>query len=635
MLKSNPSLWWSQPSAVLRYAIAVLSIALALAVADLALVYLNDEPFVTLFLCAIMFAAWFGGFGPGLFAAALAVSTFAYLLPPINSFAVEIAELPRLILFAITALFVSLLSASQRATAESLRHSRDDLQAAIEEQRRVERTLRQSEMYLAEAQRLSRTGSFGRNVSTGEVFWSEETFRIFEVDSSVTPSVELALQRVHPDDRAFFRQLAEEASNDGTNREDEYRLLMPDGRVKYIRSLRGRAGREFAGTLTMVGTAMDVTERKQAEERLREQASLLDLTHDTIFVRDMSNVITYWNRAAEELYGWTAEEAVGRMTTHQLLGTVFPAPLDQIEAELLRTGRWEGDLLHTKRGGTQVVVASRWSLRRDEHGQPAAVLETNNDITNRKRSEEALRQAQSELAHATRVTTLGELTASIAHEVNQPLAGVVSSGNACLRWLASEPPNLEKARQSVDRIVRDANRASEVVARVRSLAKKAPLEKGWLNLNDVVLETTALTGMEVVQNRASLSTQLSYDAPPVWADRIQLQQVILNLIMNAVEAVSTVDGPRDLFISTAKHESDSMLLTVRDSGRGLDPEKIEQIFDAFYTTKPEGMGMGLAVSRSIIEAHGGRLWASANEPRGAVFQFTLPTAREDESRPKQ
>ena len=503
----SPPPWWSKPSAILRYAIAVLSIALALGVAQLAVVYLNDEPFVTLFLCAIMFVAWFGGFGPGLFAAALAVLAFSYLLPPSNSFAVEIADLPRLVLFAMTALFANLLSASQRATAESLRRSRDELLVAIEDQRQVENALRRSETYLAEAQRLSHTGSFGRNIATGEVFWSEETFRIYEFNSAVTPSLELALQRVHPDDRASFQQLAEGASKDGPNREDEYRLLMPDGRIKYIRSLTGRAGREFSGTLTMVGAAMDVTERKQAEE--------------------------------------------------------------------------------------------------------------------------ALREARTEIAHATRVTTLGELTASIAHEVNQPLAGVVSSGNACLRWLANDPPNIENAKQSVERIIRDANRASEVVARVRSLAKKAPLQKGLLNLNDIVGETTTLTRMEVTQNRASLSTQLSDDAPLVWADRIQLQQVILNLIMNAVEAVSAVDGPRELFVSTAKHKSEGVLFTVRDSGTGLDPENVERIFEAFFTTKPEGMGMGLAVSRSIIEGHGGRLWASPSVPRGAVFQFKLPAGREE------
>ncbi len=245
---------------------------------------------------------------------------------------------------------------------------------------------------------------------------------------------------------------------------------------------------------------------------------------------------------------------------------------------------------------------------------------------------DALRRAQAELAHATRVATLGELTATIAHEVNQPLAGVVSSGNACLRWLASQPPNLENARQSLDRIIRDANRASEVVGRVRSLAKNTPPEKVWLNINDTVLETVGLTRMEAAQNRASLRNELSDAVPLVWADRIQVQQVVLNLIVNAIEAVSALgNGQRDVFVTTAKGESDGVLLTVRDTGTGIDPAKLEHIFDPFYTTKREGMGMGLAVSRSIIEAHGGHLWATSNEPRGAIFQFTLPTAWEEAS----
>jgi PAS domain S-box-containing protein len=398
----------------------------------------------------------------------------------------------------------------------------------------------------------------------------------------------------------------------------------------YYREPRSPTAQEHDLIKQISHFASIAVERRRAEEVLGEQASLLDLTHDSVFVRDMSDVVSYWNRGAEELYGWTAKEVLGKSTTHQMLRTVFPAPLAEIKAELLRTGRWEGDLLHTKRDGTQIVVASRWALQRDEHGRPVAILETNNDLTNRKQAEEALRRTQAELAHASRVSTLGELTASIAHEVNQPLAGLVSSGNACLRWLASEPPNIECARQSVDRIIRDANRASEVVGRVRGLAKKAPPEKVWLNINDTVLETLGLTRMEAAQNRASLRTQLSDTAPAVWADRVQVQQVILNLIINGIEAVGAVsDGKRDLFVSTAKHETDGVLVTVRDTGTGLDPGKLEHIFDAFYTTKREGMGMGLAVSRSIVEAHGGRLWATPNEPRGAVLQFVLPTGREE------
>jgi C4-dicarboxylate-specific signal transduction histidine kinase len=254
------------------------------------------------------------------------------------------------------------------------------------------------------------------------------------------------------------------------------------------------------------------------------------------------------------------------------------------------------------------------------------------DVTERKQAEEALRKAQADLAHAARVATLGELTATIAHEVNQPLAGVVSSGNACLRWLANEPPNIENAKQSANRIVRDAHRASEVIGRVRSLAKKSPPEKEWLNINEAVLETLGLTRIEAAQNRASLRTQLSDEIQAVWADKIEVQQVILNLIMNAIEAVSAPGNEqRDVLVVTARTDAGDISLTVKDTGAGLDPAKLEHIFDAFYTTKREGMGMGLAVSRSIIEAHGGRLWASPNQPRGAVFQFTLPSIRDEAS----
>jgi PAS domain S-box-containing protein len=363
-------------------------------------------------------------------------------------------------------------------------------------------------MYLAEAQRLGGTGSFGWNHYSGELFWSDGNFRLLGYDKTISPTLELYLQRVHPDDRVFVRKNIEGLSNPDAILDYECRLLMPDGSVKYIQVLSGRAGREITGPFTTMGTAIDVTERKQAEE--------------------------------------------------------------------------------------------------------------------------ALRKVRVDLAHAARVAILGELTATIAHEVNQPLAGVVSSGNACLRWLASEPPNIENAKQSVDRIIRDAHRASEVIGRVRSLAIKAPPEKAWLNINDAVIETLSLTRMEAAQHGASLSSRLSDDVPPLWADRIEVQQVILNLIINGIEAVSAVGNEqRNVLVTTSKDKPDHVLLTVCDTGTGLDSAKLEHIFDAFYTTKREGMGMGLAVSRSIIEAHGGRLWASQNEPRGAIFQFSLPIARKE------
>jgi C4-dicarboxylate-specific signal transduction histidine kinase len=267
----------------------------------------------------------------------------------------------------------------------------------------------------------------------------------------------------------------------------------------------------------------------------------------------------------------------------------------------------------------------------DTNGEFRGYRGTGTDVTAEVRADRAeteLRKLQAGLAHVSRVTILGELTASLAHEVNQPLAGVVSSADACLHWLAAQPPNIDKARRATERILRDAKRASDVVGRVRDLAKKAPLQRTWVNLNETLEETISLATRELSQNSVSLETQLAKNLPRVWADRIQLQQVILNLIINACEALTTVeDEPRKLFVSTAS-EVEGVALTVRDSGFGIDPQELEAVFEAFHTTKPGGMGMGLAVSRSIIEGHGGRLWAEPNEPRGAIFKFTIPSKKE-------
>lgn len=238
-------------------------------------------------------------------------------------------------------------------------------------------------------------------------------------------------------------------------------------------------------------------------------------------------------------------------------------------------------------------------------------------------------ETRSQLAHVVRVTTLGELTASIAHEVNQPLAAVVINGNACMRWLAAEPPNLDEARQAIARLVKDANRASDIIAQIRALTKSSPPQIDWLQINDIILATVTLIESEIFQNQVSLQTDLSGDVPLVQGDRVQLQQVILNLILNAIEAMNRAPaGSRELIISSAKNDSKGVLVSVQDSGAGLVPENLDRLFDAFYTTKPDGMGMGLAISRSIVEAHGGRIWAKPNSPRGAIFQFILPVGLE-------
>ena len=238
---------------------------------------------------------------------------------------------------------------------------------------------------------------------------------------------------------------------------------------------------------------------------------------------------------------------------------------------------------------------------------------------------EALQEVQTELAHVTRVMTLGELTASIAHEVNQPLAAIVTNGNACLRWLGGASPNLTEARQAVDRIIKDSYRASAVISRVRTLVKKTPARNDLVDLNDVILEVLALAESEARRNHVLLKQQLAGDLPFVHGDRVQLQQVILNLIINGLESIAkSKNGSRELSISSTKDEANNVVVAVRDSGDGLDPANLERVFDAFFTTKADGMGMGLAISRTIIESHGGRLWATTNAPKGAVFQFTIP-----------
>src|SRR6266850_1170420 len=241
----------------------------------------------------------------------------------------------------------------------------------------------------------------------------------------------------------------------------------------------------------------------KSAETLREQAALLDLTHDTIFVRDLNDVITYWNRGAEELYGWTRNEAVGKVS-HDLTQTVFPSPLDEIMAELTRMGRWEGELVHARRDGTTVVVASRWSLQRDTQGRPAGTLETNNDITVRKRAEEALQRTQTELAHVMRVTALGEIAASIAHEINQPLAAIVADANACLHWLATDRAPVDKIREALAAILKDGDRAAEVITRIRALLSRSSIAHQPCDLAGGIREVHPLVRPELGRHGITL-----------------------------------------------------------------------------------------------------------------------------------
>lgn len=381
-------------------------------------------------------------------------------------------------------------------------------------------------------------------------------------------------------------------------------------------------------------TALLAVRNQRTLALLREQASLLDLTHDTIFVRNHDDVITYWNRAASELYGWTSQQAVGRNAA-ELLQTQFPMPPAAIMSELLETGRWEGELIHRNREGRRIIVASRWALQRDGRGRPASVLETNNDVTERRSVEDGLHRAQSELAHVARVATLGELTASIAHEVNQPLAAVVTNGEAGLRWLAREVPDIGEARKSMEHMIRNAQRASEVVRRLRALSRRGTQERAPVAPAEIVNEVAMLIGRELLACEVALSIEIAKDLPQVSGDRVQLQQIFMNLLMNGIQAMVRADiRQRRLGVEVSRGMDeiaggDCVIISVSDSGPGVDPEHLPHLFEAFFTTREDGMGMGLSICRSIVEAHGGRIWAENLAGGGACFRVSLPVSTKE------
>jgi C4-dicarboxylate-specific signal transduction histidine kinase len=286
-----------------------------------------------------------------------------------------------------------------------------------------------------------------------------------------------------------------------------------------------------------------------------------------------------------------------------------------------RQGAWSGELTHTTRDGRKILVESRQVLMREADGR-RLVLETNRNITERKQAEDALRQAQADLAHVSRITIMGELTASLAHELNQPITAAVTNARTCMRWLTRDQPDLEEARLAAERIVKDGTRAAEIISRIRAFYRKEAPQRELVDVNEIIREMITLLHNETVRYSVWIRPELDEGIPQISADRVQLQQVLMNLMLNGIQAMKDTSGK--LTVSSKKTEKEEILVSVIDSGIGLPVESTEHIFDAFYTTKPQGTGMGLAISRRIVESHGGRLWANANPERGATFHFTLP-----------
>src|SRR5580704_7541887 len=512
-----------------------------------------------------------------------------------------------------------------RESEQQLRKARDELETKV-----AERTaeLQRSEAYLTEAQRLSHTGSFGWDVSSGKLYWSEETFRIFECDRADQPTVEFVLQRTHPDDRARVQQTIDRASQERKALDFEHRLLMPDRSVKYVHVV-GHASREDeSGTLEFVGAITDITERKHAEETLRRSEAYLSeaqrLSHTGSWASSPAiGKHTYWSEEIFRITGFDPAEGPPRLEEFER--RIHPDDRARAKAHFTTAIREKIDFDHSYRivhpGGEVRQIHAIGHPVLSPSGEVVEFVGTLMDATERRRAEEE-RQA---LAHANRIMTMGQLTASIAHEVNQPIAAVVTNAQAALRWLNMQPSDPEEVRQALDRIVSNGRRAGDVIGRIRALVTKTPPRKDRLDINGTIREVVALTRSELHRNGTSLQTQLADRLPLVPGDRVELQQVMLNLILNAVEAMSGSDeGSRELLISTEQDGANGVCIAVRDWGPGLKPESLDRLFDAFYTTKPGGMGMGLSICRSIIEAHGGRVWATPNVPRGAVLQFTLP-----------
>jgi PAS domain S-box-containing protein len=381
----------------------------------------------------------------------------------------------------------------------------------LSDQKRAERALRRSEAFLAEGQRLSQIGSFSWRVATDDVTWSEQLYRIYEFEIGVPVTLEQIRARVHPEDLRVLDRMVDEARGDANDSEWQYRLVMPDGSIKYLHAV----------------------------------------AHAT-----------------------SAED-----------------------------------------GQLEYIAAIQ-------------------DVTARRLSEEALDTARAQLTHVARITSLGVLTASIAHELNQPLSGIITNANTCLRMLAADPPDVDGARETARRTIRDGNRASEMIARLRTLFIKKesttePVDLKRVDLNEATREVIALSSSELQRNRVVLQSELADDLPPIIGDRTQLQQVIVNLLRNASDAMVGVhDRPRQLLIRTEQEDPDRVRVMVKDTGEGFDRQSMDRLFDAFYTTKRDGMGIGLSISRSIVEKHHGRLWAEPNDGPGATFSFSIPRGPE-------
>jgi PAS domain S-box-containing protein len=511
----------------------------------------------------------------------------------------------------------------------------------ITERKRAEETLKQSQFYLSEGQRLAHMGSWASNdlgIRWSDdlgIYWSEEVYKIYGLDpQNGAPNLKQFLATIHPDDRASMAETIRAMHEQRCGCDVTKRIVRPEGEVRYVRCV-GVPVFEGGVFKAFHGTTMDVTEHELLTQELRRERAYLteaqSLTHTGSWACNLlTREIFHSSDENARLYGF--DPGQGAIPFDRFYNAILAEDELALGAKLENAIR-EGADYDVEFRIRRTDGAIRF-LRGIGHHNPSQEIGEyvgiTMDITDRKRADEErekLRQLEADLAHINRVNMMGELAAALAHEIRQPIAASITSANACLRWLAHDPPDLERARAAAARIEQDGNRAADVINHLRSFYKKGtPPEREIVDLNDIIREMTALLRKEAVRHSIKIYSELHEDMPNVLADRVQLQQVFMNLMLNAIEAMKDAGGK--LTISSRLTPEGQLIVSISDTGVGLPAENTERIFDAFHTTKPQGTGMGLAITRSIVEAHGGRLWATANQEAGATFHFTLAAKSE-------
>jgi PAS domain S-box-containing protein len=502
----------------------------------------------------------------------------------------------------------------------------------IEDRKRAEEALRKSEFYLAEGQRLAHTGSWAFNPSGVFEYWSQELFKIYGLDpKNGLPTLEQYLATVHPQDREFMADTIKRMRAERVVCDVKMRIVRSDGELRYIRCV-GVPVVEGEVLKRFLGTAIDITEQEQLTQELqRREAYLAEaqrLSQTGSWAWSPDEDIRYWSEECYRVLSFDPQDGLPRFEDffQRLHPDDQPGFRELIQTAIREKAEWEADyrIVHPDGPVRDIHVVGHPVL--STSGHLVEFVGTVIDVTERKQAEqerEKLRQLEAQLAHINRVSMLGEMAASLAHEIKQPLAAAITSANTCVEWLVHEPPNLDRARAAAARIDKYGNRAAEIIDRIRSFYKKSPPRRELVDVNGITQEMLTMLKGEATRHSIEMRTTLAAELPVVMADRVQLQQVFMNLMLNAIEAMKDLGGG-ELTLKSQQEQDGQLLFTVTDTGPGLSTGNVDQIFSAFFTTKSNGSGMGLAISRSIVESHGGRLWATANEGQGASFHFTLP-----------